>query len=67
MNMTIKKYILKQRIEESIELLKNDVYSITYLSNLFQFSNPSHFSSVFKSHVGLSPRDFKKKYININN
>ncbi len=51
-------YITKFRINNSVELIKTEKYSITEISELTGFSSPSYFSRAFKQEKGISPRDY---------
>ena len=59
--MTMHEYILRSKIEHACELL--DTYSITETAFLLNFSSSQHFSSVFKEHMGMTPREFVKQNI----
>jgi AraC-like DNA-binding protein len=54
-------YIRKQRIEKAIEYLHTADYSLTQIAYLTGFSDQSHFSRIFKKHMGQTPLAYKKK------
>lgn len=57
---TPKQYIIDKRIEESKKMLRNGA-SITDTCFDVGFDNPSSFSTLFKSRVGLTPTEFQKR------
>jgi len=59
-NLSFGEYIRKQRIEKSIALLNNPDYSLSEIAYLTGFSDQSHFTRIFKKHIGQSPSDYKK-------
>jgi AraC-like DNA-binding protein len=54
-------YSRKLRIEKAINLLAGSKYSLAEIAYLTGFSDQSHFTRIFKSHTGKSPKDFRKK------
>ena len=59
-NLSFGEYIRKQRIEKSIVLLNDPNYTLTEIAYLTGFSDQSHFTRIFKKHIGQSPSDYKK-------
>ncbi|MCK6617771.1 MAG: AraC family transcriptional regulator [Cyclobacteriaceae bacterium] len=57
---TPKQYIIDKRIEKAKALLKNGL-NITETCYNVGFDNPSSFSTLFKSRVGVSPNEFQKR------
>ncbi|WP_295642054.1 helix-turn-helix domain-containing protein [uncultured Methylibium sp.] len=56
-------YILRRRLEacrRSFDDRANEQRSITDIAFAFGFSNMAHFSRVFRSHLGLSPSDYRR-------
>ncbi len=53
------RYVLTRRIEEARQLLKNDDYTLSFISRMLGFSSQSYFSQIFKKIVGVSPRDYR--------
>lgn len=53
-------YIHQQKIEAAKYFLEYTTMEITEIATLFLFSNPAHFSKVFKQHVGLSPSQHRR-------
>lgn len=60
-NLSFGEYIQKQRIEKAIALIEKDSYSLTEIAYLTGFSDQSHFTRIFKKHIGQSPSTYKKK------
>lgn len=54
------KYLMDLRVEKAVELLRSGKYSMTEVSVLCGFANPSHFSTIFKKKTGISPSDYNK-------
>lgn len=53
-------YMISCRIEEAKQLLKNDDYALSMISQMLGFSSPSYFSQSFKKLTGMSPNDYRK-------
>lgn len=53
-------FFMDMKIDRAKELLKDGKYSITEISFICGFRNPSHFSAVFKKKVGVSPMQYHK-------
>lgn len=60
MNETIFSYLLRYRIERSLEYVKNNTYNITEISEKVGFESSGYFSSVFKKMIGMSPLEYRK-------
>lgn len=56
-------FILDLKIEKAMELLLIKHMKITDVCFFCGFTNQSHFSSVFRKKVGLSPSEYRKKYM----
>jgi AraC-like DNA-binding protein len=59
-NLSFGEYIRKLRIEKAIQLMQNSTYSLTEIAYLTGFSDQSHFTRIFKRHVGKNPSAYKK-------
>ena len=57
---TISKYITKLKIEAAANMLIYTDYSEISLANYFAFSSLSHFINVFKSIMGVTPKEYRK-------
>ena len=55
-------YILKEKTEEAKRLLRFSDKSLTAIGSYLGFSSPSHFSRVFKTYVGTTPREYQEKH-----
>lgn len=55
-------YVLKKRMERAKQLLKEDNYSCTLISQICGFSTPAQFSSVFKREEGVTPIVYKRNH-----
>ena len=57
-------YMTRLRIEQAEKLLIQRTFkSVENVSLLCGFSDNFYFSKIFKKHTGLSPRDYRKKYM----
>ena len=54
-------FILREKTEEAKRLLRYSNKPLTSITSYLGFSSPSHFSRVFKSYVGNSPREYREK------
>ncbi len=52
-------YLIKYRLEQAIDLLKEDDYTVQEVASLVGYSDPLYFSRLFKKHVGYSPSQVK--------
>jgi AraC-like DNA-binding protein len=57
---TPKQYLINKRIEEAKKLLTKGT-AVTEACFNIGFDSPSSFSTLFKSRVGVSPAEFKKR------
>lgn len=53
-------YIRKLRIEKAIGYLQSSNYSLTKIAYLTGFSDQSHFTRIFKKHIGQNPSVYRK-------
>ena len=60
-NTTPYQYLLNIKINHAKIMLENGTYTIVEISNQLAFSNPYHFSKIFKQKTGLSPSEYRKK------
>ena len=54
-DITFKEYLLRVRIKEACRLLENPDVAVTDVAYLSGYNDPSYFSKVFKSYVGVCP------------
>ena len=60
-DLSFGEYIRKLRIEKAIQLMQSSQYSLTEIAYLTGFSDQSHFTRIFKKHIGQSPSAYRKK------
>lgn len=54
--VSIKKYIIQQRIQNACALLEEKNYSCTEIAQMCGFASSSQFSRIFKEEMGYSPK-----------
>ena len=54
-------YMIRIRIDEACQLLKNDDYSLALISRMLGFSSPSYFSQSFKKLEHISPTEYRNR------
>ncbi len=57
------KYINKMRINYACDLLREKRYTVTQIAEMSGFSDVFYFCKFFKKNVGITPTQFKNKYI----
>jgi len=62
--VTLKTYINQFRIQRAKELLVSTEETISNIAADVGFDNLSYFSTIFKKEVGMSPNQYKKKFMN---
>jgi AraC-like DNA-binding protein len=62
-NLTFGEYIRKLRIDKALHLIQNTSHSLSEIAYLTGFSDQSHFSRIFKKHMGQNPSDYKKDLV----
>lgn len=60
MGISPKKYLLKHRMEQAADLIKNRGYSVSVTALSVGYSDVYIFSKMFKQYYGVSPSKFKK-------
>jgi AraC-like DNA-binding protein len=60
-NLSFGDYIRKLRIKKAIDYLNTSNYSLTKIAYLTGFSDQSHFTRIFKKHIGQNPSAYRKK------
>lgn len=61
-NISIKKYILQEKIRRSQNLLKYSDYNIQEIGFYLGFSSQSHFTRKFQEIAGMTPNEYRRKY-----
>lgn len=56
-------FILKEKVGEAKRLLRYSDKSLTAIGNFLGFSSQSHLSRVFKRYTGLTPGEYRAKFI----
>jgi len=56
------KIVSQLRMERAVELMHGFNYSIMQISELVGYENYFAFSTAFKRHHGVAPRDYRKKF-----
>lgn len=62
LGITAKGYVVGRQLQEARELLLSTTLPISEIGVTVGFSDPYHFSKLFRHHVGLSPREFRAKH-----
>lgn len=60
--MSPKQYLIHYRIEKSKGLLLKNNVSVREVAELVGYEDPFHYSRLFKKYVGVSPREFRKRF-----
>ncbi|WP_426445277.1 AraC family transcriptional regulator [Paenibacillus sp. S-38] len=60
--ISISEYITTRRIHQSILLLTNTNKPISFIAEEIGLMSPSYFCKVFKSHMGLTPHQYRKRW-----
>ena len=55
-------YVSKTKAEEAANLLTFSEYTDSEISNLLGFSSQSYFIKIFKKYLGVTPKEYKKRY-----
>jgi len=56
-----KQFIIDVRIQRAKQLLGEGELGILEISEMCGFSNPYHFSRIFKQHAGITPSEYRKE------
>ena len=62
MGLTFSKYIQVKRMEEACRLLANTDKKIIEIAQLVGYTDMKFFNSLFKANLGITPREFRKRY-----
>lgn len=57
--MTLKTYIIQEKMELACLFLREQKYSISEIVELLGYNNHSHFSTQFKKYTGVAPREYQ--------
>lgn len=58
---TISRYMVEEKIKESVFYLKNSNYSIAEIADMYGFANPSYYTKHFRQIFSLTPSGFKNQ------
>ena len=61
--MTIKSYIIQQKMLDAQHLLQTTGLSVSYIAAKLGYSNFSHFSSAYKKQMGLTPMEERERAV----
>ena len=56
-------YLMKKRIEKSCKLLQNNEIKVSAISLQSGFSSPQRFNVAFRKQMGMTPMEYRKKYL----
>jgi AraC family transcriptional regulator len=59
---TLHQYVLEQRIRKAQILLTKTDLALIHIASAIGMANQSHFTSVFKSRLGITPRLYRTQY-----
>jgi AraC-like DNA-binding protein len=65
--VSAKDYLMSEKIDYSLDLIKNTKYSIKEISDMTGFASPSHFVFAFKQAEHTTPKKYMEKYRISNN
>ena len=60
---TVMNYYCDLIMEKAKQLLRETDFSINYISEILSFDTPNYFSKTFKKKIGLTPLQYKKRYL----
>ena len=58
---TPKQYILERKMQAARTMLEENLYSVSEIADILNFSSSQHFSSAFKKKVGVSPDEYRRQ------
>lgn len=60
---TVTAFIKKARIDKAKELLRRQDYSVADVAYSVGYQDPNYFSKSFRTHVGMTPTEFRRKIL----
>jgi transcriptional regulator GlxA family with amidase domain len=60
MGVTPHDYLMRQRVERTVQLLSDTNMSLSEIAFAAGFADQSQFARRFRQHVGVSPRDYRR-------
>jgi len=61
MNETLQSYVTRKKMEHACFLLAHTHHNVLTISSALNFDSLSHFSSIFKKSVGMTPTQYRNK------
>jgi len=65
-NMSFIDYVVKLRLEKSIEYLEDSKMAVKQISMKIGFNNPTYFVTWFKKNTGYSPSEYRNRFFPAN-
>ncbi len=62
-NMTLERYIIKNKIEKIKELIDSEEFSLSEIAYMMDYSSVQYLSNQFKKETGMTVSDYKKMRI----
>jgi AraC family transcriptional regulator len=56
------RYLINLRIQRAAQLLRESDLTVTQILHRAGFHSPSHFTTTFRRHMGLSPTAYRRRY-----
>ncbi len=56
------RYLINLRIQRAAQLLRESDLTVTQILHRVGFHSPSHFTTTFRRHMGLSPTAYRRRY-----
>jgi len=56
------RYLINLRIQRAAQLLRESDLTVTQILARVGFHSPSHFTTTFRRHMGMSPTDYRRRY-----
>ncbi len=64
-NVTFNKYLLEQRLNYAIKLLRETDFTNAKIAKMCGFNSENYFYTIFKKNIGSNPKEYKKQYQSI--
>jgi len=58
---TVTKWITERTVMEAQSLIRNSSYSISEISYMLTFQDPTNFTKYFKKNTGFSPKQYREQ------
>lgn len=62
-NYTVNDYITRVRVENSVRLMEKRELTLREIAAHCGFKSPGYFSKVFKKYLGVTPREYRNRFI----